>query len=62
MMQSKLFIPREKSLWQRVYHFFLQFNMCRCAEPKYEVLNGILCCNVCEKPVKWEARQKENTK
>lgn len=54
MAQSRLYIPKAKTLWQKVLHFFLKFNMCSCKEPKYEVLRGLLCCNVCEKPVAWK--------
>lgn len=43
----------KKSFWQKVQHFFLKFNMCKCTEPKYEVLEGILSCNNCRKPATW---------
>lgn len=46
----------KKSFWMKVEHFFLRFNMCKCTEPKYEILGGILCCNNCRKPTTWEAK------
>lgn len=48
----------KKTLLEKIYHFFLKFRMCKCTEPDYEVLRGILSCKNCNKPVKWEAQSK----
>jgi len=45
---------RKVSIWTRIQRFFMRFNMCKCAEPKYEVLNGVLSCSFCGKPRAWK--------
>lgn len=53
---------RKLTLWGRIKRFFQRFNMCKCNEPKYEVLEGILCCSLCGKPTVWENRPTTNTR
>lgn len=52
MIQAKL------TVMQKIERFFMRFNMCKCIEPKYEVINGVLGCNICRKPAKWEIKSK----
>lgn len=48
----------KKSVWHKLKLLFMRFNMCKCIEPKYEVLNGVLSCNICSKPASWQAQSK----
>jgi hypothetical protein len=45
---------RKTSIWTNIKRFFMRFNMCKCNEPMYEVLNGILSCKACGKPRAWK--------
>ena len=45
---------RKITLITKIKRFFMRFNMCKCVEPKYEVLQGVLSCSICGKPTKWE--------
>lgn len=44
------------SLLKRLAHWWLSFNMCKCHYSRFEVINGILACEDCRKPKKWDNR------
>lgn len=53
--------PNKVSLWTRIQRWFMQFDMCQCIEPKYQILKGVLCCGLCEKAVRWDEQPQEAT-
>lgn len=44
----------------RIQRWFMRFNMCQCSAPRYAVLKGVLCCELCSKATNWLDKPQED--